>query len=293
MSSGEEMPGLIRKLDDEVVKMISTGEVIQRPVNALKELLENSLDAGSKQITVIVKNGGLKMIQIQDTGTGIRREDLGILTERFTTSKLKKFSDLTSISSYGFRGEALASISHVAHLSILTKTINSSCGYKCEFKDGVPMFSPIALAANQGTTITMEDLFYNLPTRLAALGSDAEEFTMIADVVTKYAVHNAGVKFVLMKTEEVGVVIQTNPTNTVVDNIEIVYGLSLARELIQFCLEDEKLKFHLKGFISNVNYNGKDMAFLLFINDRLVESTAIKQAIESAYTSYLPEVNKE
>jgi len=288
MSTREEMPGMIKKLEEVVVNRIAAGEVIQRPANALKELLENSLDAGSKQITVTVKGGGLKMLQIQDNGTGIRKEDMGIVAERFTTSKLKEFSDLTSISTYGFRGEALASISHVAHLSILTKTRQSPCGYKCEYKDSVVLSGPTPLAANQGTTITVEDLFYNVPTRRAALRSGAEEHNKIADVVTKYAIHNTGVGFALKKVGEAGVDVKTNSSNTVVDNIRTVYGPSVAKELLEFTLEEEKLKFKLNGLISNVNYNVKKMIFLLFINNRLVDSTAIKRAVDHVYASYLP-----
>ena len=282
------MPGVITKLEEVVVNRIAAGEVIQRPANALKEMLENSLDAGSTQITVTVKGVGLKILQIQDNGTGIRKEDMDIVAERFTTSKLKEFSDLTTISTYGFRGEALASISHVAHLSILTKTKHSPCGYKCEYKDGVPVSPPIPLAANQGTTITVEDLFYNIPTRRAALRSSAEEHNKIADVVTKYAIHNSGVGFALKKVGEAGVDVKTTAMNTVVDNIRTVYGPTVAKELLEFCMEEDKLKFKLTGFISNVNYNVKKMVFLLFINNRLVDFTAIKRAVEHVYASYLP-----
>ena len=162
-------PGVIKKLDEVVVNRIAAGEVIQRPANAIKEMLENSIDAGSKMITVTVKGGGLKMLQIQDNGTGIRKEDMAIVAERFTTSKLREFKDLSNIATYGFRGEALASISHVAHLSILTKTRDSKCGHKAEYRDSVMVSGPTPVASNQGTTITVEDLFYNISTRRAAL----------------------------------------------------------------------------------------------------------------------------
>ena len=167
-------------------------------------------------------------------------------------------------------------------------TRHSPCGYKCQYKDGVPVSGPTPLAANQGNTITVEDLFYNVPTRLAALRSSAEEFNKINDVVTKYAIHNAGVGFALKKLGEVGVDVKTTATSTVVDNIRTVYGPSVAKELIEFSLEEEKLKFRVHGFISNVNYNVKKMIFLLFINNRLVDSTAIKRAIDHVYASYLP-----
>ena len=170
---------------------------------------------------------------------------------------------------------------------------------------------PTPTAANQGTTITVEDLFYNISTRYiykisnnvmalvfffsilmslfvprrAALRSATEEHNRIVDVVSKYAIHNAGVGFSVKKLGESGVDVKTSPSNTILDNIKTIYGPSVAKELIEFSLEDDKYKFKSQGQITNVNYNIKKMIFLLFINNRLVDCTPLKRAIEQVYST--------
>ncbi|CAB1425070.1 unnamed protein product [Pleuronectes platessa] len=282
------MAGVIRRLDETVVNRIAAGEVIQRPANAVKELIENCLDAKSSSIQVTVKDGGLKTLQIQDNGTGIRKEDMEIVCERFTTSKLQTFEDLSAIATYGFRGEALASVSHVAHVTITTKTADAKCAHRANYSDG-KMKGPLKqCAGNQGTQILVEDLFYNVSTRRKALKSPSDEHSRIVEVVSRYAIHNSGKSFCVKKHGQTVADVRTLPNASVVDNIRVVFGNAVSRELIEVCCEDQKLAFKMKGYISNANYSMKKCILILFINHRLVESSALKKAIEAAYTAYLP-----
>ncbi|XP_072455008.1 DNA mismatch repair protein Mlh1 isoform X2 [Notamacropus eugenii] len=280
--------GVIRRLDEKVVNRIAAGEVIQRPANAIKEMIENCLDAKATSIQVTVKEGGLKLIQIQDNGTGIRKEDLDIVCERFTTSKLQSFEDLACISTYGFRGEALASISHVAHVTVTTKTADAKCAYRASYSDGKLKAPPKPCAGNQGTQITVEDLFYNIATRRKALKNPSEEYGKILEVVGRYSIHNSGISFSVKKQGETAPDIRTLPNATVVDNIRSIFGNAVSRELIEVGCDDPVLAFKMKGYISNANYSVKKCVLLLFINHRLVESTALKKAVESVYAAYLP-----
>ncbi|KAK6491699.1 DNA mismatch repair protein Mlh1-like [Huso huso] len=282
------MAGVIRRLDETVVNRIAAGEVIQRPANAIKEMIENCLDAKSTSIHVTVKDGGLKLIQIQDNGTGIRKEDMEIVCERFTTSKLQKFEDLTAISTYGFRGEALASVSHVAHVTITTKTADGKCAYRASYCDGKLKAPPKPCAGNQGTQITVEDLFYNVSTRRKALKSASEEYAKIVEIISRYAIHNSGKSFAVKKHGETVADVRTLPNASTVDNIRAIFGNAVCRELIEVGCEDPNLAFNVKGYVSNANYSVKKCIFLLFINHRLVESSALKKAIEAVYAAYLP-----
>ena len=210
-SGAEEERGgahAIVRLDESVINRIAAGEVVQRPANAVKELMENSLDAGSTAITVTAAQGGLKLLQIQDDGHGIRKEDLGIVCERFTTSKLRRFEDLKGIQTFGFRGEALASVSHVSRLQITSRTRDSEVAYRAQYLDGQRVAPKpggkaraTPCAGTFGTQIAASDLFYNMPTRRQAFNKPSEQYARITDVVTRYAIHYAdrGVSFTCKK----------------------------------------------------------------------------------------------
>ncbi|WEW60942.1 DNA mismatch repair protein Mlh1 [Emydomyces testavorans] len=288
-------PRKIQALDPDVVNKIAAGEIIVAPMHALKELIENSVDAGATSVEILVKDGGLKLLQITDNGHGIDREDLPILCERFTTSKLKAFEDLSSIATYGFRGEALASISHIAHLTVTTKTAGSSCAWRAHYRDGklVPAkhgqsADPKPTAGRGGTQITVEDLFYNVPTRRRAFRSASEEYAKILDIVGRYAVHCNGVAFSCKKHGDSGVSVSTSANSSTIARIHQIYGSAVASELISFDVEDSALGFHVSGFASNANYHAKRTTILLFINHRSVESSAIRKVVEQTYSAFLP-----
>ncbi|KIK94933.1 hypothetical protein PAXRUDRAFT_141840 [Paxillus rubicundulus Ve08.2h10] len=302
----------IQRLHESLINRIAAGEIIHRPASALKELLENSLDARATSIRVAIKDGGMKLLQIQDNGCGIRKSDLPILAERFTTSKLKTFSDLSRLTTYGFRGEALASVSHVAHMSVVTKTKTDSCAWKAYYSEGVLIPpkagqtpDPKPCAGNDGTIITIEDMFYNTPTRLSALRSSSEEYARILDVVTKYAVHNPKVSFLCRKAGSPTPELSTSPTSDVGQAIRLLYGHSIGKELLHVEVSstgaggshsrdtsaddlDDPERWSAEAYCTSPNYQAKKIVFLLFINHRLVESSSIKRAIESVYSGVLP-----
>ncbi|KAK8161923.1 histidine kinase-like ATPase [Phyllosticta citrichinensis] len=288
-------PRRIQALAEDVVNKIAAGEIILTPGHALKELIENAVDAGATSLEILAKEGGLKLLQISDNGHGIEREDLPILCERFTTSKLKTFEDLTSIGTYGFRGEALASISHIAHLSVTTKTKESSCAWRAHYADGklVPQkpgqsADPKPTAGRQGTQITVEDLFYNVPTRRRAFRSASEEYARILDLVGRYAVHCSGVSFTCKKHGESSMGISVPAAANIVDRIRQVHGSAVANELLHIKANSDRWGFKAEAWASNANYSVKKTSLLLFINHRSVESSAIKKAVEQTYSSFLP-----
>ena len=217
------------------------------------------------------------------------------MCERFTTSKLKTFEDLTSIGTYGFRGEALASISYIAHLAVTTKTKDESCAWRAKYEGGKlapakpgQSADPKPTAGRQGTQITVEDLFYNIPTRRKAFRSASEEYNKILDMVGRYAVHCQGVAFSCKKHGESSTSLAINETAGTVDRIRQIHGASVANELVEFRAEDKRFGFTAEGWTTNANYHVKKTTILIFINHRCVESTNIRKAVEQTYSIFLP-----
>ena len=309
---GAMEPKPIHRLADEVVNRVAAGEVIHRPASALKEILENSLDAGATSIVVTVKDGGNKLLQVTDNGCGIREADLPILCERHTTSKLSKFEDLSAMSTFGFRGEALASISFVANLTVTTMTRGATHALKASYCDGaLDGGGARPCAGNPGTTITVENLFYNVPTRRKALKSPHEEFAKVLDVVQRYASSRTDVAFTCRKHGEARPSLHCALTPHRIDRLRAIYGSQVARELTPMTLSnsaeadtaddtagdaagdgDRAAEYSVDALVSTAGYHSRRTTFILFINDRLVECAPLRRACEAVYSAIFPKAEK-
>ncbi|KAF8068255.1 Mlh1 [Scenedesmus sp. PABB004] len=306
MAAAAAGPAPIQRLEDAVVHRIAAGEVVQRPASALKEMLENSLDAGATHVSVVLKEGGLKYLQIQDDGHGVALEDLPLLCVRHATSKLRAFEDLDTIATLGFRGEALASISFVAHVSVTTMTSAMPHGYRVAYADGAPLPpGPKPVAAVPGTSIIVEDMFYNMPARRRAFRPGPEEHNLCLEVVQKYAVFKAGAcGFTVKRQGEARSDLHTLASASRVDVIRALHGPELAAGLLPLAAAGGAgdvsdavplhgpMAFAATGFCSALTHAGRRSALILFINGRPVEQGQLRRAIEGAYAAHNPKATK-
>ncbi|EYC20425.1 hypothetical protein Y032_0022g617 [Ancylostoma ceylanicum] len=284
--------GIIKRLPEDVVNRIAAGEVVVRPANAVKELIENSLDAGATEITVTVKDGGLSLLQVQDNGKGIQKDDLDIVCERFTTSKLNRFEDLQSMRTYGFRGEALSSISHVAKVTITSKPAGQQCAYQAKYIDGKSE-SIKASAGLDGTCIAAEDLFYNCPNRKKAFKNHADEANKVTDVVMRYAVHRPDVSFA-MRRGGTGADFRTSGRCSRAEIITSLLGKDCGGDMIEFAHTSQRLHYScdvcLTPPVSSVTARSvqakkkHQRSFFIFINGRLVQCQNLKFAVDSLFS---------
>ncbi|MBW3014590.1 DNA mismatch repair endonuclease MutL [Candidatus Woesearchaeota archaeon] len=275
--------GKILELPIDIINKIAAGEVIERPASVVKELIENSIDAGAQNIIIEVKEGGKSFIRIQDDGSGMSKEDAELAIKKHTTSKIKTAGDLFRIGSLGFRGEALASIASVSRMEIQTKTQLDTEGLELEIENGeIKNKKPVGVPI--GTTIKIYDLFYNTPARKKYMKDIPVEFSHIADVVTKYALAYQGIGFRLVHNGKDVLFAPKTPDR--LGNIVNIYGRELAKEMIPINKETEHIK--IRGFIGKPTVNRADKSMIItFINHRYVKNHKINNAIVDAYANLL------
>ncbi len=276
--------GNIVLLDDLTINKIAAGEVIERPASVVKEMLENSIDAGAKNITVEIKNGGISLIKITDDGVGIAEDDMEIAFERHATSKIRKAEDLESIKSMGFRGEALASIAAISKVEMVSKKENDEVGHKIVVEGGKTVeFTEEARSV--GTTITVRNLFYNTPVRYKFLKKDYTEAGYIEDAVTRIALVNKNVAIKLISNGKT--IIQTNGNGDLKTLIYSIYGKDIAAEVIELDYEYEGIKVTGvigKPVIARANRSNQ----LFFLNGRYIKDKNLSAAADQAYKGMIP-----
>ena len=275
--------GNIVLLDDLTINKIAAGEVIERPASVVKELVENSIDAGANQITIETKNGGISYIRITDNGKGFLPDDMEIAFERHATSKIREASDLETITSMGFRGEALASIAAISHVELVSRTAENEIGKKIEVKGGNVINFEDA-GCSQGTTITVTDLFYNTPVRYKFLKKDFTEAGYIEDVVTRIALVHPEIALKLINSGKV--IIQTSGNGDMKSVIYSIYGKDVAENIIDVDYEYEDIK--VKGVIGKpVIARSNRSNQLFFVNKRYIKDKILTSAAEQAYKGLL------
>lgn len=273
----------IRLLAPEVASQIAAGEVIERPASVVKELLENSLDAGARTVTIAIEEAGKKLIEVADDGSGIPSGELELAVSRHATSKLVRSDDLFSISTLGFRGEALASIGSVSHMTITSRVENEKEGARIKVEGGTSG-TLMKVGSTVGTTVRVEDLFYNVPARLKFLKTDVTERRTIDSLVTRYALAYPDKRFKL--SEGKNVTLQTAGDGDRRSILAALYGVDVAKQMLEVMAEEEG--YRLSGFISPTSLtrsNRKEITF--FINGRWVHEIALNTALLQAYHTLL------
>lgn len=277
----------INILDDLTINKIAAGEVVERPSSVVKELIENCIDAGSTKVVVDILDGGKKLIKIIDNGSGIASSEVEKSFLRHATSKIKKIDDLYDLYSLGFRGEALASICAVSKLEMITKIKDEPIGTKV-YVEGGNIISKEPVGANNGTTITIKDIFYNTPVRQKFLKSTHAETINISDLINKLAIGNPNVQFRYINNNKP--MLNTPGDGRLLSVIRSIYGKDVCDNLIEINYECKYFK--LSGYIGNNNvYRSNKNLQHVYINKRFVKSKVVLDAISEAYKSIVP-INK-
>ena len=276
--------GNIVLLDDLTINKIAAGEVIERPASVIKEMVENSIDAGATNITVEIKNGGISYIKVSDNGKGIAQDDLEIAFERHATSKIRSADDLNTVTSMGFRGEALASIAAIANVEMVSKTQEQEIGYRVVVEAGNILEKEEA-GCKTGTTITVRNLFFNTPVRYKFLKKDYTESGYIEDVITRIALVNPNIAIKLINTGKT--VIQTNGSGDMKSVIYSIYGKDIANGIMEVSYKYEDIQ--ITGVVGKPEIARSNRSNqLFFVNKRYIKDKTLTAATEQAYKGLIP-----
>lgn len=275
----------IKILTPDVAAKIAAGEVVERPVSVVKELIENAVDAGAKTIRVEIESGGKRLIKVSDDGCGIPTDEVSVAFERHATSKLVAIEDLFSVRTLGFRGEALASVAAVSRLEMVTRPAEQTGGARVRFEDGVRQTLG-SIGAPAGTVISVEDLFYNVPARLKFLKADATETGHIHRIVSHYAMAYPEIRFSLRSGKRQ--VFQTDGSGKLYDVLVAVWGLGAAKQMIP--LEPEPgLPISVSGYVGSPSlHRGRRDQLVFFVNRRWIQDSSLGHAVTQAYHTFLP-----
>lgn len=276
--------GNIVLLDDLTINKIAAGEVIERPASVIKEMVENSIDAGATIINVEIKNGGISYIRISDNGKGVQKDDMEIAFERHATSKIRQASDLDTIKSMGFRGEALASIAAIANVEMISKHIDSDVGNRIVVEAG-KILKFEETGCTQGTTITVSNLFFNTPVRYKFLKKDFTEAGYIEDVIARIALVNPNIAIKLTNTGKT--IIQTSGNGSLQDVIYAIYGKDIASNIldVEYNYED----VHISGVVGKPEIARSNRSNqLFFVNKRYIKDKVLTGATERAFKGMIP-----
>ena len=276
--------GKIVLLDELTINQIAAGEVIERPASVVKEMVENSIDAGATNIIVEIKNGGISYIRVADNGKGIARDDVEIAFERHATSKIRSAEDLQEVKSMGFRGEALASIAAIANVELVSRTEDQPTGERV-IAEGGEILSDEEVACSVGTVITVRNLFFNTPVRYKFLKKDFTETGYIEDVISRIALVHPEISIKLINTGKT--TISTNGNGDIKSVVYSIYGKDIAEEIIPVEYEYENIK--VKGVIGKpaiARSNRSNQIF--FVNDRYIKDKTLTAAAEQAYKGMIP-----
>ncbi len=270
----------IKELPQEVVSRIAAGEVVEDPASVLRELIENSIDAGAKAIKIAVEDGGKKLIRVEDNGCGMTQEDIELAVRRFTTSKIQNVEDLEAIATLGFRGEALYAIASVSRTTIRSSTDESGEGWEGYFEEA-KLLELKPAPHPRGTTVIVRDLFYNFPVRRKFLGSVYQETRKIIEVVTDYALSHPDISFTLIANGKE--IIDARSTDSYLKRIESIYGEDFLKDLIEINAEYPD-KLLIRGVASKPDrLRGTAVTQLFFVNGRRVRENKLRAAIYDAY----------